>query len=558
MRRPPLLVSGRASRQLALAALTGGLVGLVVAGFDWVVTEILFEVTYELPTWEQAVLPGLGLLATTLILRYPGRKASPATADEYIRAFHDRSARLSLRLVPVRLAAGIATVGTGGALGLEGPAVYAGAGIGDSIQHWLSRYFGREERRLLLVAGAAAGVAAIFKTPATGVVFALEVPYRSDLARRALLPALVSAVVSYLVFVTLTGTDPVFASFGTRPVLEWSGLLGALAIGVLAGLAARGFAWLIRQAKVTAENVRLRWRLPLGAVVLAALVVLSQAVFDRTLTLGPGYAAVAWAADPDHSIGLILLLLGLRVVATVTTLGAGGSGGLFIPLAVQGVLLGRVVGDALGQAESSLYPTIGLAAFLGAGYRVPLAAVMFVAESTGGSAFVVPALLAAAMSQLVTGPASVSMYQRDRGRGHLEERLDLTVTAGLVTDVLTVPSDATIEEFVWGHALGRRQRAVPVVEGHRYIGMSVLADVVEIDRAHWTTTTVSEVARRDAPAAYASWTLREALATMEDADVDIVAVVEGDPSDEAASTFVGVVTAADLLALGDILDETGA
>ncbi len=545
-------MGGRASRQLALAGLTGGLVGLVVAGFDWVATEVLFGVTYELPTWEQALAPGVGLVVTALLLRYPGRRASPATADEYIRAFHDRSARLPLRLVPVRLAAGIATIGTGGALGLEGPAVYAGAGFGDSIQHWLSRYFGREERRLLLVAGAAAGVAAIFKTPATGVVFALEVPYRSDLARRALLPALVSAVASYLVFVTLTDTDPVFPSFGTRPTLEWSGLIGALAIGLFAGLAARGFAWMIRRAKAVAEVLRLRWRLSIGAVVLGGLVVVSQAVFGETLTMGPGYAAVRWAADPDQAVGLVVLLLGLRIIATTTTLGAGGAGGLFIPLAAQGVLIGRAVGDVLGQAESSLYPTIGLAAFLGAGYRVPLAAVMFVAESTGGAAFVVPALLAAAVSQLVTGPSSVSMYQRDRGRGHLEERLDLTLSTVMTTDEFTVPSDATIDEFVVSHALGRRQRAVPVVDGSRYVGMCLLADVVEIDRDLWPTTTVAEVTRRDAPAGLASWTLREALATMEDADVDVVAVV--DPGDE---TFVGVVTAADLLALGDILDETG-
>ena len=162
------------------------------------------------------------------------------------------------------------------------------------------------------------------------------------------------------------------------------------------------------------------------------------------------------------------------------------------------------------------------------------------------------------MSQLVTGPASVSMYQRARGRGHLEERLDLKITSGLVTDVLTVPSDAVLEEFVWSHALGRRQRAVPVVDGSRYVGMCVLADVVAIDRSEWGTMSVGEVARRDAPAASASWTLREALATMEDADVDIVAVVDADHPGPDGPTFIGVVTAADLLALGDILDETGA
>ncbi len=65
----------------------------MVAGFDWVATEILFGITYELPTWEQAIAPGVGLLATALLLRYPGRKATPATADEYVRAFHDRYLR---------------------------------------------------------------------------------------------------------------------------------------------------------------------------------------------------------------------------------------------------------------------------------------------------------------------------------------------------------------------------------------------------------------------------------------------------------------------------------
>jgi chloride channel protein, CIC family len=555
VRRPPTLVSGRASRQLVLAGLVGGVVGLVVAAFDWLTTELLFEVTYELPTWQQALAPGLGLLGATLLLRYPGRKASPATADEYLRAFHDRSSRLPLRLVPVRLAAGLATIGSGGALGLEGPAIYAGAGIGDTVQHRLSRYFGREETRLLLVAGAAAGVAAIFKTPATGVVFALEVPYRSDLARRSLLPALVSSVCSYLVFIALTGTDPVFPSFGIRPTLEWPGVVGALAIGVLAGFAARGFAWLVRRAKAMDGAVRLRWRLAGAAVVLGGLVIVSQEVFDETLTLGPGYAAVSWAADPDHGVGLVVLLLALRVVSTVTTVGAGGTGGLFIPLAAQGVLLGRAVGDVLGQAESSLYPTIGLAAFLGAGYRVPLAAVMFVAESTGGAAYVVPALLAAAVSQLVTGPNSVTTYQRDRGRGHLEERLDLPIATALDADVLTVPPDATVEEYMWMHALGRRQRSVPVVDGSRYLGMCVLADVVDLDRARWPSTLVGDVVRDDAPAVRASWTLRQALATMEDADADVVAVVEDDEGDR--SKFVGVVRTADLLALGDILDETG-
>ena len=112
-----------------------------------------------------------------------------------------------------------------------------------------------------------------------------------------------------------------------------------------------------------------------------------------------------WVVSPDNGLGLIALLFGLRISATLVTLAAGGVGGLFIPLAAQGVILGQFTGELIGSDRPGLYPTLGLAAFLGAGYRAPISAVMFVAESTAGT-FVVPALIAAAVSQLVAGKSS--------------------------------------------------------------------------------------------------------------------------------------------------------
>jgi CIC family chloride channel protein len=91
------------------------------------------------------------------------------------------------------------------------------------------------------VAGAAAGVAAIFKAPATGAVFALEVPFRDDLARRMLLPSLVAAASGYLTFVAVHGTTPLFEVVGS-PDFALGDVLGAVALGAAAGLAARLFA----------------------------------------------------------------------------------------------------------------------------------------------------------------------------------------------------------------------------------------------------------------------------------------------------------------------------
>jgi predicted transcriptional regulator len=155
------------------------------------------------------------------------------------------------------------------------------------------------------------------------------------------------------------------------------------------------------------------------------------------------------------------------------------------------------------------------------------------------------------VSQVVAGPSSVADYQRARRLGHLERRFTLPLTSILTTDVLTVPPDATVSEFVYFHVLGRRVRIVPVVDGGRYVGMARLEDVSEVDRDEWESSTVGQYMATELPTARPSWTLRDAVAAMESADIDVLAVCDGD------GTFIGVVTADEILKLDEILDETG-
>ena len=175
---------------------------------------------------------------------------------------------------------------------------------------------------------------------------------------------------------------------------------------------------------------------------------------------------------------------------------------------------------------------------------------MFVAESTGTSAFVVPALIAAAVSQLVTGASSVTSYQMDKRESVVERRLALPLTSALTTDTLTVPPDATVSELVYIHLLGRRERVVPVVDGGAYIGMCGLEEISGIERQAWNDTLVADIARRDLPAARPSWTLRDAVAQMDANDTDQLPVTDDD------GTFIGVVQADGILRLDEILDET--
>jgi CIC family chloride channel protein len=397
---------------VVLAAITGVVTGFAVAAFDWIVVDVLLRHLFELSPWVVAWMPLVGLVLSWLALRHVARSRDSGTTDLYLKAFHDPHRPLLLRELPGRALAAIATPGLGGAMGLEGGSLYFGAGIGGFLQRRFPRFTAGSTRQVLMVAGAAAGVAAIFKAPATGALFALEVPYKEDFARRMLLPALVASAVGYLAFAFVNGTAPLFEAHGAAPVLSFADLAGALALGIAAGLGARAFARLLLAAKWLAAHAGPWLRIVGAGVVLAGLFGVTWALTDRPLAIGVGYQTIEWALAPDRALGVLVVVLVVRCVATATTVAGSGVGGLFVPLVVAGALLGRIAVEVVGDANTTLFVVIGVAAFLGAGYRVPLAAVMFVAETTGRPGFIVPGLLAAVAAVLVMGRDSVTTFQR--------------------------------------------------------------------------------------------------------------------------------------------------
>ena len=408
----------RRSREVVLlAAVTGVVTGLFVRGFDLAVHAV-YERLFEAPLWMLLTAPVTGLVVAALSLRYIGGGVSGSTSDEYLHAFHDSQYRLGPRALVARVIAAIASLGTGGALGLEGPSLYGGSALGSQIQRRLPAPFRGSDHRTLLVAGAAAGVAAIFKAPATGAIFALEVPYRDDLARRMLLPALVASATGYFTFVSLSDTTPLLG--GTIipiPQFEVRDLFGALAIGVACAIGARAFAKLIRFAK--AFSVRsFPIRMTVSSATIVGLVLLSRELTGLPLSLGAGYEVLEqWLfVEADIALWLLIAVFVIRSFASAATLIGGGVGGVFIPLVVGGAIVGRTVGEVVHPERFSLYTLIGIAAFLGAGYRVPLAAVMFVAESTGRPNFIFPALFAAVAAELVMGDQSITAFQRRPGQ----------------------------------------------------------------------------------------------------------------------------------------------
>ncbi|HEY8545365.1 MAG TPA: chloride channel protein [Acidimicrobiales bacterium] len=543
---------GRTQRLLLFSGLTGIVVGLLVVVIDKAAHDWLADPLADQPLWLRAAGPAIGLVVAWAALGALTDKATPDTTDEYVRSFH-RTPPEPLDPAPTvgRTVAGVGTVGYGGALSLEGPALYLGSVVGSWLQTRYRRYFSREDARVLMVAGAAAGMAAVFKAPATGALFAVEVPYQSDVARRVTLPAIIGAAAGYVTAALVDDLDALlpltsaYASFGAGE------LLGVAAVGVLCGLLARcvslGLVLLGRRTAAVPTPLRLGAAgvLPFG------LAYLADALFDHPLTLGPGYDVVAWVGDPTQSLWLVLALLVLRWLATAATATAGGVGGFFVPLAVGGALLGRLVGDVLGFDDPNLFLVVGMAACVGAGLRTPLAAVLFVAEATGQPGFAVPALVATAAGQLVIGRASFSRAQRDGRLGRLERRFDLPISAVLTTDVATVPPDATAEEFLAVHVVAGRRRAVPVVDGdNRYRGVVLLDVVAAVPPEDRGTTTVEHLAHEGAPRGVTTWLVRDAVQLMQAEGTDLLPIVDGD------DRFVGIVTTDDILHLDEILEKT--
>ncbi len=541
---------GRRSRAtVLLSAVVGATTGGLVALYSGVGKKVVFERIFDGPLWLQVAGPVAALLLSYLSLRYLAGGASPSTSDEYIRNVHELDRSIPLRPAPGRLVASWFTLSLGAGCGFEAPAIYLGASIGTYLQRRLRPLFTVDEAKVLMAAGAAAGVAAVFKAPATGAIFAVEVPYRDDMARRLLLPALVGAASGYVVDALLTSTAPLFPISST-PAFDLRDLGGAAIVGLLGGFGARLFASAIRRCKDFAHHTSPRLHVTVGCAGLAGLALATHFIYGQPFSLGDGEHSIEWGLDPKRGLFLIVLLLVLRAASTILTLGGAGAGGLFVPLVVEGALLGRAVGAVVGARDTALFSVLGVAAFLGAGYRVPLAAIMFVAETTGKPGFIVPGLIAAVVGELCMGNSTITRSQTARPRGHLEGRMELRVSTVVDTEEETLRPTATVADLISRHIVGRRQRQVCVVddEGH-LIGVVGIASLSGIEQSRWATTPVAEAIVADIPVVAVGWTLGHTLSVMEEASRDVLPVAGDD------GRFVGVVRMADILELGKILDQ---
>jgi CIC family chloride channel protein len=211
------------------------------------------------------------------------------------------------------------------------------------------------------------------------------------------------------------GGDPLF-NFSSNNKYTMHDLLWSALLGLLIGLISMAFVITFRRVRAYVVGwTAPHWvKLTVGGLLTGLCGLIFLQLYPGTLIpLGPNYEAVGQILNSSHSSTELVLFGIFKLAATTFTLGAGGVSAMFVPLFLTGGGFGIAFAQTVVHSSSTgLYAAVGMAAFIAAAYKTPLAAVVFVAEATGGHAFIIPALIGSAVAYAISGDASASGDQR--------------------------------------------------------------------------------------------------------------------------------------------------
>ena len=371
--------------------------------------------------WWAFTLPGLGGLLSYLFLRYLARERPGHGVPEVIESVSRRGGHLLARSTFSRLVSSCLTIGSGGSAGPEAPVVMSGAAIGSNVAHLLQ--MNERQRTTLVGAGAAAAISAIFNAPIAGMIFSVEV-ILGEWTSVNIVPIAIASVSGTLLSHAFQGNRIPFPHIafhvGVLDVVATAGLAIATALGSLLltySLRYGARAW-------QASRIPAAIRVLFGGSLVGLMGLFLPEV------LGEGYEAVdaMITGGFEHHIGILLALVAFKILATSTTLGSGGSGGLFAP----SLVVGSLIGVAYHQGLVALWPglpwvgtgcfaLLGMAGLMGGILQAPLSGVFLVLEITGSYNVILPLIVVSALSSTLcrlVEPASIYLRELVE-RGHV-------------------------------------------------------------------------------------------------------------------------------------------
>jgi CIC family chloride channel protein len=376
-----------------------------------------------------------GLIVVFLVQRFAPEAKGHGVPEVMDAVFYKRG-NIRGKVAVIKSLASALSIGSGAAVGREGPIIQIGAALGSAFSQALK--LSTWQKITLLSAGAGAGIAATFNTPLGGVLFALEI-LLPEVSNRTFLPVVISTGAATLLGRILIGPDPAFVVPDIQlPAAQSFGVQEAIAfvlLGALCGIASWAFIRVLvfmedgfpkLPGNAYTQNI-------VGMAAIGLMMVTLTHLFGHPYVDGVGYGVIQSILDKDMSAaGLMALLFALKLLATSISLGCGASGGIFSP----SLYLGATLGGAFAAVASLVLPhagltvpsaaIVGMAAMVGAGTGGVMTAIIMIFEMTRDYAIIVPVIVAVAVAagvrRALIGETIYTIKLRHRGHRIPKER----------------------------------------------------------------------------------------------------------------------------------------
>jgi len=479
------------------------------------------------------MVPVFGALIIGLMARFGSEKIRGHGIPEALEAILLGRSRISPKVAILKPLSSAISIGTGGPFGAEGPIIMTGGAFGSIFAQQF--HLSAAERKTLLVAGAAAGMAAVFATPVAAVLLAVEL-LLFEWKPRSFIPVAVASIIASVLRVPLLGAGPIFLVVPHAPV-SGTELAFAAGIGILAGFGSGLLTMLVYAFEDLFQKLPFHWMWwpAIGAVFVGVGGIIEPRV------LGVGYDTIHSLLRGELVGAAIIGLLVAKALVWSIALGSGTSGGVLAPLLIIGGSLGAFVGSWIPVGDIGLWALIGMAAMMGGTMRSPLTAMVFAVELTRDfnlfPALLVGSVAALAVTVLLMRRSILTEKLARRGH-HITREYSIDpfefarVREVMDKDVPTIPASMKLSELsdriADGDAnLSRRQGTLIVNEQNQLVGIITRGDIVRALRKNQSQeTTVAEAGSTNLAVAFPDEPLHAALTKMLNRNVGRLPVVE--------------------------------
>lgn len=333
-------------------------------------------------------VPIIGGLILGLMAKYGSERIRGHGIPEAIEAIMLNGSRMTFRVAVLKPLSSAVSIGSGGPFGAEGPIIMTGGAAGSLIAQFF--HFSNAERKTLMIAGASAGMSAVFAAPVAALALAVEL-LLFEVKPRSLFPVAVASMMAAIVRLGVLGPGPIFPVPAHTFEMTWQ--MGVFC--ALAGLIAGGVAWVITNMVYLAEDSFLRlpvhwmWWPAIGG----AAVGIGGLFFPEAL--GVGYNVIGELLTGEAPMRIVIGVLIVKSIIWAIPLGAGTSGGVLAPMLMMGAGAGALEAHVFPDYGAGFWALIGMCAILGGTMRVPFTSLFFALELTHDMSMLLPLMIAA-------------------------------------------------------------------------------------------------------------------------------------------------------------------